>query len=109
MIDATLRSDRLLKEASKPSVGVILFDIVLGHVASPDPAGDLLPAIVEAKKRAKKKGRSLVFVSHVCGTGNDPQNLEDQEEKLWSEGVLVFPTNAQASRASGLITSRGEI
>jgi FdrA protein len=109
MIDATLRSEKLLSEASKPSVGVILFDIVLGHVASPDPAGDLLPAIVEAKKRAKKKGRSLVFVSHVCGTKNDPQVLEEQEEKLRNEGVLVFPTNAMASRASGFITSREEI
>lgn len=109
MIDATLRSERLLNEASKANVGVILFDIVLGHVASSDPAGDLLPAIVEAKKRAKKKGRNLVFISHVCGTGNDPQVLEEQEEKLRNEGVLVFPTNAMASRASGLITSRGEV
>lgn len=109
MIDATLRGERLLSEASKANVGVILFDIVLGHVASPDPAGDLLPAIVEAKKHAKKKGRNLVFISHVCGTENDPQVLEEQEEKLRSEGVLVFPTNALASKASGLITSRGEV
>ena len=109
MIDATQRSERLLNEASRSDVGVILFDIVLGHVASPDPAGDLLPAIVEAKKRAKKKGRNLVFVSHVCGTPDDPQVLEDQEEKLKKEGVLVFPTNAMASGVSGLIARRGEI
>lgn len=109
MIDATIRRERLLNEASKPSVGVILFDVVLGHVASPDPAGDLLPAIVEAKQRAKKKGRSLVFVSHVCGTSGDPQVLADQEDKLRNEGVLVFPTNALASKASGLIAGRGEI
>ena len=37
------------------------------------------------------------------------QVLEEQEEKLRREGVLVFPTNAQASRASGLIATRGEI
>jgi len=109
MIDATLRSERLLSEASKSSVGVILFDIVLGYVASPDPAGDLLPAILEARKHAKKKGRSLVFVAHVCGTGDDPQVLGEQEEKLRNHGVLVFPTNAMASRASGLITSREEM
>ena len=109
MIDATLRSERLLTEASKPNVGLILFDVVLGHVASPDPAGDLLPAIREAKKRAKSKGRDVVFVSHVCGTENDPQVLEEQEKKLRDEGVLVFPTNAMASVVSGLITSRGEL
>lgn len=109
MIDAKLRSERLLKEASKANVAVILFDVVLGYVASPDPAGDLLPAIREAKRRAKKKGRNLVFVSHVCGTDNDPQGLADQEDKLREEGVLVFPTNALASRVAGIITARGDI
>ena len=105
MIDANLRSQRLLQEASKANVAVILFDVVLGYVASPDPAGDLLPAIREAKKNRS----NLVFVSHVCGTDNDPQGLFDQEEKLRDEGVLVFPTNALASRVAGMITARGEI
>jgi FdrA protein len=109
MIDANLRSERIMSEAAKANVGVILFDVVLGYVASPDPAGDLLPAIKEAKKSAKKKGRNLVFVSHVCGTDNDPQGLIEQEEKLRQEGVLVFPTNALASRVAGMITARGDI
>jgi len=109
MIDANLRSQRLLQEASKANVAVILFDVVLGYVASPDPAGDLLPAIREAKIKAKKTGRSLVFVAHVCGTDNDPQGLADQEDKLREEEVLVFPTNALASRVAGLITARGSL
>lgn len=109
MIDANLRSERLISEASKANVAVILLDIVLGYVASPDPAGDLLPAIREAKQSAKKKRRNLVFVAHVCGTHNDPQGLVDQENKLRDEGVLVFPTNALAARVAGLITARGDI
>ena len=108
MIDATLRSERLIKEASDPSTAVILFDVVLGYVASPDPAGDLIPAIKEAKKIAKGKGRSLAFVAHVCGTEDDPQNLKSQEEKLKKAGVLVLPTNALASRIAGWITTRGK-
>jgi len=109
MIDANLRSERIISEAAKANVAVILFDVVLGYVASPDPAGDLLPAIKEAKGSAKKKGRNLVFVSHVCGTDNDPQGLIEQEEKLREEGVFVFPTNAIASRVAGMITARGDI
>ena len=109
MIDANLRSQRLLSEASKANVAVILLDVVLGYVASPDPAGDLLPAIKKARKSAKKKNRNLVFVAHVCGTHNDPQGLIDQENKLREVGVLVFPTNAQASRVAGIITARGDI
>ncbi len=108
MIDATLRSERLLSEAAKPEVAVILFDVVLGHVASPDPAGDLLPAIRAAKAAARKKGRSVAYVAHVCGTERDPQGLRDQEEKLRKEGVMVFPTNALASRVAGWITAGGE-
>lgn len=108
MIDAHLRSERLIREASGADVAVILFDIVLGYAASPDPAGDLIPAIREAKKAAAKKGRKLAFVSHVCGTGKDPQGLSAQEEKLKAEGVLVLPTNALASRVAGWIAAKGE-
>jgi FdrA protein len=108
MIDAHLRSERLISEASGPDVAVILFDVVLGYVASPDPAGDLLPAIKEAKRVVAKKGRKLAFVSHVCGTGKDPQVLTEQEEKLRAEGVLVLPSNALASRVAGWIAARDE-
>lgn len=108
MIDATLRKERLIKEASDPTTAVILFDVVLGYVSSPDPAGGLIPAIKEAKRIAKSKKRSLAFVAHVCGTEKDPQGLKSQEEKLIESGVLVFPTNALASRVAGWITKRGE-
>jgi FdrA protein len=106
MIDATQRSERLLREASKPDVAVILFDIVLGYVASPDPAGDLIPAINESKQLAKAKGRSITFVAHVCGTEQDPQDLKSQVKKLKKAGVIVLPTNALASRVAGLVAKR---
>jgi FdrA protein len=108
MIDATLRNERLIKEASNPRTAVILFDVVLGYVASPNPAGDLIPAIKEAKKIARKRGNSIGFVAHVCGTEEDPQNLKIQEQKLREAGVLVFPTNALASRIAGWIVTRGK-
>ncbi len=108
MIDATQRSERLIKEASDRGTAVILFDVVLGYVASPNPAGDLIPAIKEAKKTAKGKGHSLIFVAHVCGTEEDPQNLKSQEEKLKKAGVLVLSTNALASRVAGWIATEGK-
>ncbi len=108
MIDLTLVKERLIEEASFSDVAVILFDVVLGYVASSDPAGDLIPAIKKAKTIAKKKGSSLGFVAHVCGTEDDPQNLGSQQEKLKKAGVLVLPTNALASRVAGWITARGK-
>jgi FdrA protein len=106
MIDAMQRSERLIKEASDPGTAVILFDVVLGYVASPDPAGDLIGAIKEAKHIARNKKRSLAFVAHVCGTEKDPQNLRSQEEKLKRARVLILPTNALASRVAGWIAKR---
>ncbi len=103
MIDARQRSERLVQEASNPDVAVILFDVVLGYVASPDPAGDLIPAINESKEIAKRNDRSIAFVAHVCGTAHDPQGLISQEEKLEKAGVIVLPTNALASKVTGLI------
>ncbi len=107
MIDATIRNERLIQEASDPNVSVILFDIVLGYVASPDPAGDILSAIKEAKSISERQGCSLAFISHVCGTEHDPQSLRVQMDKLQKEGVQVFASNALASKVAGWIANRG--
>ena len=106
MIDSTLRSERIIREAKDPGTAIILFDIVLGYGSSPDPAGDLLPAIEKARDIAKSRKRSLAFITHVCGTEDDTQNREVQEEKLRNAGVQVVSTNAQAARASVWIASR---
>jgi FdrA protein len=108
MIDFTLRIERMMEEAKDPSTAVILFDVVLGYVAHPDPAGELVPAIKRAQEIAKSKGRVIAFVSHVCGTEDDPQRLSLQEEKLKKAGVFVLPTNALASRVAGWIVTRGK-
>ena len=41
MIDPTLRMERIAAEAADPTCGVLLVDLVLGHGAHPDPAGEL--------------------------------------------------------------------
>lgn len=101
MLDPTLRNRRLVQEAADSTVGVVLFDVVLGYGAHPDPAGALVPAIHEA--RAAAAGRHLSFVATVCGTMADPQNLASQETKLREAGVLVVSSNAAAATLAGLI------
>lgn len=103
MIDSTLRSERIIKEAKDPRTAVVLLDIVLGHCSNADPAGELLPAIRQAREIARGKNRSLAFVAHVCGTGEDPQNLNLQREKLKRNGIKVATTNAQGARTASLI------
>jgi FdrA protein len=103
MLDATIRVEAIRRAAREPDVAVLLLDVVLGHGAAPDPAGDLLPAIQAARAEVQARGRDLPVVASVIGTARDPQGLETQVARLESAGVWVLPSNAQAARAAACI------
>lgn len=103
MIDPALRLDRFRQEAADPETAVILVDLVLGHGSHADPAGALIPVLAEAKEAATAAGRHFSVVASVCGTPTDPQNLEEQEEKLRAAGVIIMPSNAQAAALAAAI------
>ncbi len=88
MIDQDLRLRRLRQEAADPEVALILLDVVLGEGAHADPAGELGPAIAEARARRP----DLAVAALVIGTGEDPQDLEQQIETLERAGARVFRT-----------------
>ena len=91
MIDARLRIEKMRQAADDSQTAVVLFDILLGYGASPDPVGPLLDVI-----RADAVGP--VYIAHVCGTDADSQNLQQQERRLREAGVWAAPTNAAAAR-----------
>ncbi|MDQ5848106.1 MAG: acyl-CoA synthetase FdrA [Pseudomonadota bacterium] len=101
MIDHRLRNERLLEEAADPEVAVILFDVVLGYGSHPDPAAEMIPTLLKAKK-----GRALAFVASVCGTDEDPQGLARQEAALREAGVLLAESNARAVMLAAAIAKR---
>jgi len=101
MIDHRLRNQRLLAEAADPEVAVILFDVVLGYGSHPDPAAEMMPALLEARRN-----RSLVLVGSVCGTDEDPQGLARQESALRKAGVVLAESNARAVRLAAAIAGR---
>ncbi|HEY3312566.1 MAG TPA: acyl-CoA synthetase FdrA [Anaerolineales bacterium] len=102
MIDNDLRIRRLLQEARDPEVAVIMFDVVTGFGAHPDPASELAEAVRQARKTA---GRELVFVAAVTGTEDDPQRLSVQTSILQKAGVIMCESNALAARLTGLLVS----
>jgi FdrA protein len=106
MIDGSVRREWLLREAQDPSTAVLLLDVVLGHGAHPDPAGELLPALQQAQRQAQAAGRHLAIVASVCGTNQDPQRRSAQVQALESHGVIIMPSNAQAARLTTLIAAR---
>jgi FdrA protein len=109
MIDFSLRKLRILQEAKDPETAVILIDVELGYGSNDDPAGQLVPVIQQAKVLAKEAGRHLPVVASIVGTEGDFQGLASQEKTLLSAGVLIMPSNAQATLVSALIASGEKI
>jgi succinyl-CoA synthetase alpha subunit len=107
MIDHRLRNERIVAEAADPAVAVILFDVVLGHGAHPDPAAEMAPALAAARARAAKGKRRVALVGFVCGTAADPQGLARQETALAKAGVLLARSNAAAVRLAARIAAPG--
>lgn len=111
MIDATERRKRILAEAEDPEVAILLLDFILGALSTPDPAGDLIEAIRDARSIADRRGGCLTVVASICGTDRDAQGLEKQQKLLEGAGVFVFPSNLLAAKvcADLLLTASGGI
>jgi len=98
MIDPTLRMERITREATDPTCGVLLLDLVLGHGAHPDPAGELADALRSARDVAHAAGRALPVVVSLTGTDADPQHRARCAEVLAEAGASVFLSNGAATR-----------
>lgn len=107
MIDGTMRRRRILAESRDPQVAALYLDFILGYNASMDPVGELLDAILEAKRLSALRGGSLTVVASVCGTDADPQVLDLQMKLLQEAGALVFRSNALASTALCQLLGQG--
>ena len=81
-------------------------DFVIGYGSNIDPAGEMVPGIIAAKKNMENKGRYLSVVGYICGTEADPQNYREQKEKLEAAGVILMPSNAQAVRYCAKLMKR---
>lgn len=103
MLDPRSRIEAIERAAKEPDVAVLLLDVLLGHGAARDPAGDLAPALEAARAEARAQGRGLAVVATVVGTADDPQGLAGQIGRLEAAGAWVLPSNAQAARMAACI------
>lgn len=106
MAEPAMRFERILQEAADPETAVILMDIVIGYGVHQDPAGAVAKTLARAKAKAAEEGRYLPIVASICGVDEDPQNREEQAEKLKQAGVVVLSTNARAARLAAMIAGR---
>jgi FdrA protein len=98
MVDLTVRLELLEAAVGDGRTGCVLLDVVCGHGAHADPAGELAPAIARAAAGA-------TVLARVCGTDADPQNASRQAATLRDAGALVAPSNAAAARLAARAVS----
>jgi len=99
MIDPSVRRERI--DALGDDVAVLLVDVVLGHGAADDPAGDLA-----AQLQAFRERTGGHVVASLCGVDGDPQGRDAQAEKLLAAGASVHASNAVAARTAADLVTR---
>lgn len=90
VFDPSLRLSRLRKELQDEEVGVVLLDFITG----PGVAAD--PITVFANECALHP--EIVFISTICGSLEDPQNVAQKEKLLQDAGVIVVKSNYQSAK-----------
>ena len=105
VMDPSILNTRLLQEADDPTVGVILFDILLGYGVHKDPVGTIEETLRNIKRDSEEKSMYISLVASVCGTDLDPQGLDNQIRRLEDLGVTVLQSNGRAALLAGLIVS----
>jgi succinyl-CoA synthetase alpha subunit len=97
MIDPSLRDAAVRTQGADPETAAILFDVVLGYGAHPDPASGLAQALADAAREARAQGRTLALIGHVCGTDGDPQDKATQVRQLERAGAIIVGSNVEAA------------
>ena len=106
MVDQTVRCELIRGLGADPSVGLVLFDLVLGDGAHPDPAPELVAAVEKARK-ARAPDR-LEVIGSVSGTGSDPQGIARQRKVLEDGGIRVADTATAAAFLAASVIGSGE-
>ena len=90
VFDPSLRLCRLRKELEDPEVGVVLLDFITGPGVAADP--------ISAFACECAKHPEIVFISTICGSYEDPQNVVEKEKLLKDAGVIVVKSNYQSAK-----------
>ena len=106
MIDPSERNAMVRAHSADPQTAAIVFDVVLGFGAHPDPANGLAEALAEAQRAAQAQGRTLALIGHVCGTDGDPQDKAGQVQQLERVGAVIVGSNIEAAALAAQLAQR---
>ncbi|MDR0350217.1 MAG: acyl-CoA synthetase FdrA, partial [Coriobacteriales bacterium] len=105
MIEPSLRNERIITDALKKDTAVMLLDVETGYGSHPDPAGVLLEAVAEAKRRLGE--RQVLWIASIVGAEGDPQGLAEQAWRLNEAGFVVTLSNVRAARLAAELVEGG--
>ena len=100
VFDPSLRLCRLRKELADPQVGVVLLDFITGPGVAADP--------ITAFAQECAKHPEIVFISTICGSEEDPQEVRQKEQLLKDAGVIVVKSNYQSAKLASAMMNELE-
>jgi len=103
MVDPRPRAAALQAACQDSGTAVLLFDVMLGFGAHPDPAQPLARALAGCLPEG------AVGVAALCGTDQDPQSYPGQRAQLEAAGVIVFESMAEAAGAAALAVRQARV
>jgi len=106
MIDPLLRDAMVREQGADAQTAAIVFDVVLGFGSHPDPARGLAQALVDAQREARRQGRALALIGHVCGTDGDPQDKAAQVRQLEAAGAVIVGSNVEAAALAAQLAAQ---
>lgn len=105
MIEPSLRTKRIIDDALDKETAVMLLDVELGYGCHPDPAGVVVYGAQEANKKLKMENRSVLWIAALIGAAADPQNMQEQINKLEDAGFVIYESNVRAAELAASIVS----
>ena len=95
VFDPSLRLKRLRRELADPEVAVVLLDFITGPGVAYDP---ITPFALECARHP-----DVIFISNICGSQEDPQDVASKVQLLKQSGVIVTRSNYDSSRLASVL------
>lgn len=100
VFDPSLRIGRLRRELLDPEVAVVLLDFITGPGVAEDP---ITPVAEVVRQANGTSGRHVTVIANICGSKEDPQNIEEKEKLLKDAGVIVASCGYESARLAGAL------
>ena len=99
VFDSMLREKRLRTELADEQVAVVMLDFITGPGVDEDP----ITEIAAVCKAANAGDRHVTFISAICGSEGDPQNVKEKTQLLRDSGVIVTGSNYQSTKLASMM------